>query len=204
MWTSFLLGTIVQFPENFYVVLNYEGGYLKILVVTVLVLICSHWFDLYDPAHFNARGELYFRLLLVPGLLALLLSFIGYFFPRFLIGNGSALTGLIILTIALLGWRTAYSWLLQQPYRRSDVCTGERRARPKIGTRSADEPRSRYSRCGMERSDGGCSNARQRGGGSFEKFPPARCASRNCCSLRSTGSDPDGGVAPPSSPRRQN
>ena len=24
----------------------------------------------------------------------------------------------------------------------------ERRARPKIGTRSADEPRSRYSRCG--------------------------------------------------------
>ena len=103
VWTSFLLGTILQFPENFYVVLNYEGGYIKLVIVTILVLVCSHWFDLYDPAHFNARGELYFRLLLVPGLLALLLSAIGFIFPGFLIGNGSALTGLIILTIALLG-----------------------------------------------------------------------------------------------------
>jgi sugar transferase (PEP-CTERM system associated) len=142
VWTSFLLGTILQFPENFYVVLNYEGGYLKIMIVTALVLICSHWFDLYDPAHFNARGELYFRLLLVPGLLALLLSLIGYFFPRFLIGNGSALTGLILLTIALLGWRTAYSWLLQQPYLQERVYvlgSGERAQRLVQGLRTSPD-----------------------------------------------------------------
>ncbi len=55
-------------------VLNYEGGYFKILVVTVVVLLCSHWFDLYDTARFNTKGELYFRLLLVPGVAGLLLA----------------------------------------------------------------------------------------------------------------------------------
>ncbi len=83
-----------------------------------------------------------FGLLLVPGLLALLLSFIGYFFPRFLIGNGSALTGLIILTIALLGWRTAYSWLLQQPYLQERVYvlgTGERAQRLVQGLRTSPD-----------------------------------------------------------------
>jgi hypothetical protein len=33
-----------------------------------LVLLCSHWFDLYDTARLNTKGELYFRLLMVPGL----------------------------------------------------------------------------------------------------------------------------------------
>jgi len=142
VWTAVLLGTILQFPENFYVVLNYEGGYIKLVIVTILVLVCSHWFDLYDPAHFNARGELYFRLLLVPGLLALLLSAIGFIFPGFLIGNGSALTGLIILTIALLGWRTAYSWLLQQPYLQERVYvlgSGERAQRLVQGLRTSPD-----------------------------------------------------------------
>jgi sugar transferase (PEP-CTERM system associated) len=122
--------------------LNYEGGYIKLVIVTILVLVCSHWFDLYDPAHFNARGELYFRLLLVPGLLALLLSAIGFIFPGFLIGNGSALTGLIILTIALLGWRTAYSWLLQQPYLQERVYvlgSGERAQRLVQGLRTSPD-----------------------------------------------------------------
>jgi hypothetical protein len=58
------------FREDSYIVLNYEHGYRKIFVVTLLVLLCSHWFDLYDTARLNTRGELYFRLLMVPGLLA--------------------------------------------------------------------------------------------------------------------------------------
>ena len=72
VWTSFLLGAVYTFRQDSYLVLNYEGGYLKILVVTVVVLLCSHWFDLYDTARLTSRGELYFRLLMVPGLLAFL------------------------------------------------------------------------------------------------------------------------------------
>ena len=142
VWTSFLLGTVLQFREDSYLVLNFEYGYYKILVVTIIVLVFSHWFDLYDPSSFNARWDQVFRLLLVLGLVALALAGMGYVFPRFLPGNNSALTGLVILTVALFGWRTAYAWLSQQPYLRERVYvlgTGDRAQRLVNGLRSRSE-----------------------------------------------------------------
>jgi len=139
---SFLLGMALQHRDDLYVALNYEGGYFKILLVTMLVLVFSYWFDLYDPTHFDEKGELYFRLLLVPGLLALVLAAVGYFFPAFLPSNNAALAGLVILTLGLFGWRAAYGWLVQQPYFRERVYvlgTGERAQRLVNGLRGRSE-----------------------------------------------------------------
>jgi hypothetical protein len=105
VWTSFLLATVLELREDSYLVLNYEGGYLKILAVTVLVLLCSYWFDLYDTARLTTKGELYFRLLLVPGLLAFVLAAVSLIRPNYLLGSGSSELGLLILTVALIGWR---------------------------------------------------------------------------------------------------
>jgi sugar transferase (PEP-CTERM system associated) len=140
--TSFLLGTLVQYGQDSYLVLNFEGGYLKILAVTLVVLVFSHWFDLYDPALMNTKGELYFRLLLMAGLVALGLAGVGYVFHGFMLGNQSFVLGLIILTIALVGWRTAYAWLAQRPFLRERVYvlgTGQRAQRLVQGMRSRGE-----------------------------------------------------------------
>jgi len=142
VFTSFLLGVVLAFPDERYIVLNYQGGYFKILVATVVVLICSHGFDLYDAARFDAKGELYFRLFLVPGLLALLLAGIGFAFPNALPGNNAPLIALVILTIGLFGWRTAYGWLIQQPYMQEKVYvlgTGEQAQRLVQGLRQRRE-----------------------------------------------------------------
>lgn len=138
VWTSFLLATVVEFREDSYLVLNFEGGYLKIFVVTAVVLLCSHWFDLYDTARLNTKGELYFRLLLVPGVLAFVLAAVSYVRPDYLLGNGSAALGLAILTIALIGWRLGFSWLVQLPILVERVYvlgTGERAQRLVQGLR---------------------------------------------------------------------
>jgi sugar transferase (PEP-CTERM system associated) len=142
VWTSFLMGVALQHRDDLYVVLNYEGGYLKILVVTLVVLVFSHWFDLYDPTHFDEKGELYFRLLLVPAILAVMLAALGFAFPHFLPADNSALVGLVILTAAMFGWRAAYGWLAQQPYLRERVYvlgTGERAQRLVNGLRARSE-----------------------------------------------------------------
>lgn len=115
VWTSFLLGAVYELREDSYLVLNYEGGYLKILGVTLLVLLCSHWLDLYDTARLQTKGELYFRLLMVPGVLAFVLAAIAYVRPNYLLGNGSSEVGLLILTVALFGWRLGFTWLVQLP-----------------------------------------------------------------------------------------
>jgi sugar transferase (PEP-CTERM system associated) len=115
VWTSFLLGVVLVRQQDTYIALIYEHGIYKILGVTLLVLLCSHWLDLYDTARLNAKGELYFRLLMVPGVLAFILAGIAYLRPNYLLGSGSSAVGLIILTVALFGWRLAFTWLVQLP-----------------------------------------------------------------------------------------
>jgi len=121
VFASLLLGVTMRFQEDSDLVLSVESGYYTIIILTVLVLLGCHLFDLYDPAHFGARGELYFRLLMVPGSLALLLAVVFEEFPNILPGKFSLDLGLIILAVALLAWRSAYAWLVSQPYLRERV-----------------------------------------------------------------------------------
>ncbi len=109
-----------------------EGGYLRIFALTGIVLLLSHGFDLYDSSQLEAKLDQAFRLLFVLGLVAMALGVVTYFFPGFLPGRNSALLGVVILTVALFGWRSAYSWLVQQPFFRERVYvlgTGERAER---------------------------------------------------------------------------
>ncbi len=142
VWLSFVLATTLQNQENWWLLLNVEGGYLKILGVTGIVLLFSHWLDLYDTSLLDEKWDQIFRILLVLGLVALGLSAIGVLFPQFLPGNGSLLTGIIILIFTLFLWRRAYSWIVQQPYFRERVYilgTGDRAERLLNGLRQRSE-----------------------------------------------------------------
>ena len=139
--TSLLLGTMLRYREDSYLVLNYEYGYLKIVAVTIFVLLLSHWFDLYER-HFEAKGELYFRLLVVPGLLALTLALLVTAFPGLRRGNSGFVFGVLILTIAVMAWRNAYAWIAQHPYLRERVYVlgaGERAQRLVQGLKQRTE-----------------------------------------------------------------
>ena len=142
VWTSFLLGAVYELREDSFLVLNYEGGYLKILGVTILVLLCSHALDLYDTSRLNTKSELYFRLLMVPGVLAFILAGVAWIRPNYLLGNGSSAIGLLILTFALFGWRIGFTWLVQLPILVERVYvlgTGERAQRVVLGLRQTPE-----------------------------------------------------------------
>ena len=109
----FLLATVLLLGPDTYLVLNYEYGGLKILALTILTLLCSYYFDLYEPQRISARWEIYFRLLLVLGFLSFLLSAIIYLFPGVDIpGHYVLLLGLVFLTAALVAWRSAYEWII--------------------------------------------------------------------------------------------
>jgi len=125
VWVSFVLGTMLRSQDS-WLLLNVEGGYLKILAVTGIVLLLSHWLDLYDASSLDKNWEQGLRILVVMGFVALALSAVGFLFPGFMPG---ALLGLIILTITLFCWRGAYCWMVKQPFLRERVYvlgTGER------------------------------------------------------------------------------
>ncbi len=139
IFASLLLGVILQFREDSFLVLNFEHGYYAILILTLFSLLLCHGFDLYDPVTFEARGDLYFRLLLVPGVLAFGIAIAGVVFPNVMLGNFSFVSGLLILTVALFAWRSAYGWLVSRPSLRERVYVlgaGERAQRLVQGLKS--------------------------------------------------------------------
>jgi sugar transferase (PEP-CTERM system associated) len=124
VWTSFLLGTWLVLREDSGYALRNDDGFYKILGLTVVVLLCSHLLDLYDTARLNPKVELYSRLIMLIGVISLFLGFVAYVKPDLLLGygpstvvkSGSSAVGLIILAVALFGWRLAFTWLVQLPF----------------------------------------------------------------------------------------
>lgn len=120
VFLSFLLGFMLRYREDTYLVLNFEYGYYKIFAATVLVLSLSHWCGLYDREYFVNKPEIFFRLALVPGLGALLLALMGIAFPHAVSGSSAPL-GIFILTVVLFCWRKTYDWLVQLPFMKETV-----------------------------------------------------------------------------------
>ncbi len=141
---SFVLGAFwnIDSPLLFKNALFIEGGFLRILALTGIVLLLSHGFDLYDSSQLGARLDQAFRLLFVLGLVALVLAGLTKVFPGFLPGSNSALLGVGILTVSLFCWRSIYGWMVRQPLFRERVYvlgTGERAERLVDGLRTRAE-----------------------------------------------------------------
>jgi sugar transferase (PEP-CTERM system associated) len=137
---SFVLGTVftVESMLRLNNALFIERGYLRILGLTGVVLLLSHGFDLYDSSKIEQKLDQAFRMLFVLGLVALVLGGVIYEFPDFLPGNNSAIFGVVILAISLFCWRSAYGWLVCQPFFRERVYvlgTGDRAQRLVSGLR---------------------------------------------------------------------
>ena len=125
----FLLATVMVTGPDTYLVLNFEYGWLKIFSLVILTLLCSYYFDLYEPQRISEHWEIYFRLLLVLGFLSFLLSGVIYLFPGADIAHSVLLLGLMFLTAALVAWRSAYEWIIGREAFRERVYvlgTGER------------------------------------------------------------------------------
>jgi sugar transferase (PEP-CTERM system associated) len=109
---SFLLAATYLVGPDTYIVLMYEGGLLKILGITVLTLLLSYYFDLYEPQRISGGWEIYFRLLLVLSVLCFLLGGIIFVYPDIYIGPHVFTLGISLLAIVLLLWRRSYEWII--------------------------------------------------------------------------------------------
>ena len=97
--------------DNGYIELIYENGLFKIIGITVLTMLFSYYFDLYEPQRISERWEAYFRLLLVLSALSFVLAGLIFFFPQINIGHNVLAVGIVILTIFLLIWLRVDDWL---------------------------------------------------------------------------------------------
>jgi sugar transferase (PEP-CTERM system associated) len=117
---SFLIPAYFLLQDT-YIVLLYENGLLKIAGITALTMLLTYYFDLYGPRRTSAGWEIYFRLLLVLGVLSFILAGLIYFFPDLDLGQNVLVAGIFLLTVLLFFWRWAYEWLMVFPIFRERV-----------------------------------------------------------------------------------
>ncbi|MES2390790.1 MAG: TIGR03013 family XrtA/PEP-CTERM system glycosyltransferase [Acidobacteriota bacterium] len=107
-----------------WLVLNFEFGAWKLAGVTVISLLFSYYFDLYEPQRVSGRQEIYFRILLVLGFDCFVIWLMLLVFPEMEIaGHGQVyLVGIALLTPVLIFWRRSYEWVVNLPQFRERVC----------------------------------------------------------------------------------
>ena len=84
----FLLATFVRFGGDARLALTYEGGVVRIAVVTGIFMLCMYYFDLYDTLVVSNRREVPARLLQVLGTGTVILAVIYYLYPEVRLARG--------------------------------------------------------------------------------------------------------------------
>jgi sugar transferase (PEP-CTERM system associated) len=138
---SLALAIVISFGSQSTVLLADQQVVLKILAVTVLAFLCSHYLELHDLRRLANRSETQSRILMLVGVLSFVLAAISSIFPAFEVGRYVFLIGMFILAAAWTFWRWAYTHLISLPILRERVYllgTGERaiRIREAIESRS--------------------------------------------------------------------
>jgi sugar transferase (PEP-CTERM system associated) len=118
---SFLMATTWLIGPDEYIVLVYENGLLKIAGITVLTLLLTYYFDLYEPRRISKSWEIYFRLLLVLSVLSFVLAGLVYIFPDLDIGPYVLVAGVSFLSVSLVLWRSVHEWMIGLPIFRERV-----------------------------------------------------------------------------------
>jgi sugar transferase (PEP-CTERM system associated) len=106
---AFLAATFVRLgPSDASLMLAYEQGLLKIVVVSAVFIICMYYFDLYDTIILSNRREVITRLVQVLGTVCILLALLYYAVPALQLGRGIFLIGLLIVAMILFAWRRLF------------------------------------------------------------------------------------------------
>jgi lipopolysaccharide/colanic/teichoic acid biosynthesis glycosyltransferase len=106
---AFVTAAVVRLGINdAAVMLNYEQGFVKIVVIAVVFIICMYYFDLYDSSILGNRREILTRLIQVVGIGALLLAILYYVDPSLELGRGIFTIGLSLVGLILLLWRRLF------------------------------------------------------------------------------------------------
>jgi sugar transferase (PEP-CTERM system associated) len=97
------------------IMLGYEQGFVKILVVSAAFVTCMYYFDLYDSAILNNLREVLTRMIQMQGTVCVLLGGLYYVYPPIGLNRGIFMVGFLLSATLLLLWRRLFLTLNSLP-----------------------------------------------------------------------------------------
>ncbi len=105
----------IRFNSEALEVLTTGYGWLKILLLMVVVQGSFYISDLYDFRMIRNRTTLYLRIFQAIGMAAIALAVIFYALPQLMLGRGVFLVSLILMLTTMICWRVFVLWLIGHP-----------------------------------------------------------------------------------------
>ncbi len=81
------------------------------MVVALVLQICLHYCDLYDPRTLADRRDLIIGLIRALGASCVVLALLYYWFPVLVLGRGVFMLASLLIIALVAGWRIAFEWL---------------------------------------------------------------------------------------------
>jgi len=128
------------------VMLNYEQGFLKVVVVSGIFVLSMYYFDLYDSNVLSNRREVLTRVIQVLGTVSILMAVLYYVYPSLQLGRGIFVIGFCFVALLLLCWRRLFLFVNTLPSLAeravifgdgplADLLAVELESRPELGLR---------------------------------------------------------------------
>jgi sugar transferase (PEP-CTERM system associated) len=111
----FLLASQLLLGPDLPLALVYEDGWLKLAGLTLVIVLLSYYFDLYEPETVSVPFQIIFRILLVLGFSCFILAAALFFWPEIAIWPNLYALGFLLLAPALVLWRRVYVWMVNLP-----------------------------------------------------------------------------------------
>jgi sugar transferase (PEP-CTERM system associated) len=105
-------GTYLRLGDAGWSEFVYAGGVIKALLVTAICQLCLYYCDLYDLRSMGDLRDQLVRLLQALGATSMILAFMYFWFPSFVIGRGVFLAAAGIVIGLIVGWRVAFNWVM--------------------------------------------------------------------------------------------
>ena len=162
---AFVAATVVRLGKtDASVMLSYEQGFLKILILSAAFSLCMYYFDLYDSSILSNRREVLTRLVQVLGTVSIAVACLYYVYPPLELGRGIFLIGLAMVAVILMLWRRLFLAInnLPQFAERVVIFGGaplgrvlfdELRSRPELGLRIVGQISEDVAQIGESPSD---------------------------------------------------
>jgi sugar transferase (PEP-CTERM system associated) len=110
-----IIAIYIRFGAEATGVLLDEYGWLKILLLMVVVQGSFYLSDLYDFRMIRIRTVLYLRIFQSIGLAAIALAMVFYLLPKLMLGRGVFIVSLILMLTTMIYWRVFVMWLIGHP-----------------------------------------------------------------------------------------
>ena len=106
---AFTAATIARLgTSDSFLMLNYQQGFRKIIVVAAVFVVCMYYFDLYDFPILSNHREALTRFIQVFGTVCILLAAVYYVYPPLELERGISAVGFLLVSISLLVWRRLF------------------------------------------------------------------------------------------------